>query len=84
MSGTTTTAGYRGEEDTSGEGSGNREGKTEGQVKGARDRDMGLTEEGLRLLKRVYEIGKEIGARLPDPGEKVASPKERYVAVYKW
>lgn len=43
-----------------------------------------MTEERLMLLKRVYEIGKEVGARLPDFEETVSSPKEGYVVVYEW
>lgn len=59
MSETTAIASYRREEDLSGEGSRNKEGKIGGLGKGARDWEMGLTEEGLRLLKRVYKIGGE-------------------------
>lgn len=45
---------------------------------------MGLIEEGLIILQRVYEIGEEVGARLLEPGKTVATPKEGYVAVYEW
>lgn len=53
-------------------------------MKRERDREMGLTEEGLRLLKRVYEIGEKVGARLPEPRETILSPKVGYVAIYEW
>lgn len=42
-----------------------------------------LTNEGLDLLKRVYEIEDGLGARLPERTEIVATPKEGYVTIYK-
>lgn len=43
-----------------------------------------LTNEGLDLVKRVYRIEEEVGARVPDPTETESSPKEGYVVIYKW
>lgn len=81
---TTEKASYYGRGDLSGEGGEKREGKIGGWMEGEREREMGLTGEGLRLLKQVYEIGEEVGARLLEPGETVMSPREGYVAVYEW
>lgn len=32
----------------------------------------------------MYETGEEVGARLPDPRETVAAPREGYVTAYEW
>lgn len=63
----TTTASYLGKEPLD-EGIENRVKKIVGQEKEARDREMGLIEEGLRIFQRVYEIGEEKGARFLEPG----------------
>lgn len=83
MSEAAATASYLREE-APGEGSEYREGKIVGQGKRAWDQEMGLTEEGLRILLRVYENMEEVGARLLELGETVAAPKEGYIAVYEW
>lgn len=60
-----------------GSGRGN---KKEGKVGGG----TMLTNEGFDLVKRVYGIEEEVGARILDPTETESSPREGYVVIYEW
>lgn len=43
-----------------------------------------LTNNSLDLVKRVYGIEEDVGARLLDPKETDTSSKDNYVVIYEW